>query len=164
MSLSLRRRKRGLREVSATNSFANSMVTWRKDILGMKIEALNQYPAWRQILRLCTLRLVGLAVAVFLWGFGSELSLYRQHRDASSRLSFAKMRIEARSASVAIASGFMVKCPLVDNSQALHVPIQQFLHLDCPAVCIDPVYTSGVTSFAFLVPARSPPSRRSQLA
>jgi hypothetical protein len=118
----------------------------------------------KQLFRPCALGLIGLAIAVALWGFGYKLSLYHRHATPLSRVTVAKLWIEPRDTSVAAASSLKSKSHLIPVSQALPVPIQRIPHLSRTITCILPLCTRGVVSFDFLIPFRSPPPYRFRLA
>jgi hypothetical protein len=58
---------------------------------------LRKRSQWRNLLRLPALALVGLAVAIVLWGLAYKLSLYQPHPTPSERASVAKVCTGPRS-------------------------------------------------------------------
>jgi hypothetical protein len=107
----------------------------------------------------CALEIIGLAIAVVVWGAGYKLSLYHRHATLSSA-PVAKLWIESRNASVSAASRFKAKSHLVPGSQAFSVPIQRLPHFSRTVACILPVCTRGVAHFDFRIQFRSPPPSR----
>ncbi len=124
------------------------------------MQTQSRYPLWKQIFRPCALGLVGLAIAVTLWGFSFKLSQYHHHTAPSSRIPVAKLWIEPRNASVAAASSLTAKSHLIVVSQAFPVLIQPLPRLDLAVTCILAVCTRGIVSFDFLIRFRSPPTER----
>lgn len=136
----------------------------QKRILSMGARAPSQCPLWRQIFEPHALGLIGLAIAVVLWGGGYKLSLYHRHATPSSRIPVAKLWIESRNASLAATSRLKAKSHLNFVSQVFPVPIQRFPRLGCVVDCILPVCRRGVAYFDFLIPFRSPPPHHFCLA
>jgi len=56
---------------------------------------------WRYVIRPLNLGLIGLAIAVALWGFAYKLSLYHPHRNHTARTYVAKMWLGPKGASAA---------------------------------------------------------------
>ena len=131
----------------------------QRHFLRMRTQVRCVYPLWRQIFRPCALGIIGLAIAVVLWGAAYNLSLYHRHATPSS-VTVAKLWIESRNASVTVASRFKAKSHLVPGSQAFSVPIQRLPHFSHAVACILPVCTRGVAHFDFRIPFRSPPPPR----
>ena len=52
-----------------------------------------RHPAWHSLFRPVSILLIGLALAVFLWGLGYKLSLYHPHRNHPGQTSVAKLWI-----------------------------------------------------------------------
>jgi hypothetical protein len=50
-------------------------------------------PAWHSLFRPVSILLIGLALAVFLWGLGYKLSLYHSHHNPPGQTSVAKLWI-----------------------------------------------------------------------
>jgi hypothetical protein len=136
----------------------------RKSVLDMRAQTPGRNPSWRLILRPCTFGLIGLAIAVALWGFGYKLSLYHRHAAPSSRVPVAKLWIEPRDAFVAAASSLNAKSHLVPTPQAFPVPILRLPLLSQTVPCNYPVRRHLVAYFDFLIPFRSPPPNRFHLA
>ena len=115
------------------------------------------YLPWKQLFRPFPLALVGLAIAVTLWGYGYKLSLYHSHPTPSSQASVAKLWDSPRNPSLAAASTLKTKSQLILSSQALLVPSQPLPRTSRAVVLVFPVRTSGVKYFNSLIPSRSPP-------
>jgi hypothetical protein len=130
----------------------------------MKTQALSRYPSWRQICRPCTLRIVGLAIAVFLWGFGYKLSLYHIHANPTSRVTVAKLWVKPGTASMVAAARFKAKSHLDPGSQALSIFIQRLPRFRNALACIPYACSRVAAHFDFLIPFRSPPPHRFALA
>jgi len=111
----------------------------------------------------CAIGIVGLALAVVLWGTGYRLSLYHHHA-TSSVIPVAKLWIESRNASMATASRLKTKSHLIPCSQVFSAPIQRLPLYSRTLVCILCVCPRDVAYFSFLVPFRSPPVPRFFLA
>jgi hypothetical protein len=119
--------------------------------------------SWTQRFMPYTLGILGLVIAVVLWGAGYKLSLYHRHTTPSS-VPIAKLWIESRNAPAATASRIINRSQLVLDFQALSVPIQRLPHNSRALACILSVCTPSVAYFSFLIPFRSPPSPRFFLA
>jgi hypothetical protein len=143
--------------LSARSPFTVIASAAQRRILRVRTQTQCVYPTWKQILRPCALGIIGLAIAVVLWGVGYKLSLYHRHAAPSSSVPVAKLWIGSRNASVTAASRFKAKSHLVPGSQAFSVPIQRLPHLSRAVACNLPVCTRGVAHFDFLIPFRSPP-------
>jgi hypothetical protein len=130
----------------------------------IRTQVPSRYPSWMQMFRPCALGLIGLIIAVVLWGTGYKLSLYHHDAAPSSKVPVAKFWIESRTAPMAAVSRLKAKSHLVPGSQAFSAPIQRLPLLSRAAACIFPVCARGVVYFNFLIPFRSPPSHRFCLA
>lgn len=118
----------------------------------------------RARIRPCSLGLIALAVAVFLWGFGYKLSLYHVHPNPFSHISQAKLWIEPRNARTV--AGVMQKAkaepaPCAD-SLAVTTPAAGLCdagraEIAAPGAPSQPVSGSPL-------PSRSPPAARFFLA
>jgi hypothetical protein len=136
----------------------------QKRVLSMGTRVPSQCPSWRQIFKPHALGLIGLAIAVVLWGGGYKLSLYHRHAAPSSRIPVAKLWIESRNASVTAASRLKTKSHLIPASQVFPAPIQRFPRPGRAVASILPVCRCGVAYFDFLIPFRSPPPHHFCLA
>jgi hypothetical protein len=132
----------------------------RKSALRTRPLARSQYSSWRRVSRPYAFGIVGLAITVFLWGYGYKLSLYHHHSRPSSLASVAKLWIEPRSASVLAASRPMAKLHRIAGSLAFTAPIQNDLWLSRTIFCILPASSRSSPSFDFLIPSRAPPPHR----
>jgi hypothetical protein len=101
--------------------------------------------------------LIGLALAVFLWGFGYKLSLYYQ---APSRGTVVKMWVEQRNSSAIFGSTFNAKFSPISDSQALPGAVQVHLPDRSSITCIAHIVRRNPNYSAFLIPFRSPPAHR----
>ena len=150
--------------MSAQSPFTIIATAARRRIHRVRTQVQYGYPSWRPIFRPCALGIIGLAIAVVLWGFGYKLSLYYRHSAPSSRVPVAKLWIESRDASEAAASRLKAKSHYVSGSHAFSVPIQPLPRLSRAVACILPVCTRHVVYFDSLIPFRSPPPHRVFLA
>ncbi|MGA7339112.1 MAG: hypothetical protein WBE72_09265 [Terracidiphilus sp.] len=123
----------------------------------MGCKAGNPDIAWKEILRPYALGLVGLAIAVTLWGFGYKLSLYLVHPAPSVRASVAKFWVEPRNGCLAAVSALKANSHLTAGSPAIPASIQGFPHFDGAVAWALPERTHRPASFNFLIPFRSPP-------
>jgi len=112
---------------------------------------------WRQICKVQALQIIGLAIAVFLWGYNYKLSLYCRHPTPASLNSVAKVWLSLRNTSEVKAEsttstiysdfhfhGFTTSGPQLPYFEKFHTVFyfpysRRFLPIDLP------------------VPARSPP-------
>lgn len=115
---------------------------------------------WRGVCRPWGLGLIGAAIAVFLWGVGSKLSLCYEHRDASTRVSIARMWIEPRSSSIRAGFGSGAKAQLASGSNALSVPFRRLPRLGGNIVRTALLCPQDGPSFFGLPSLRSPPPHR----
>ena len=150
--------------MSARSPFTVIASAAQRRILRVRTQTQCVYPTWKQILRPCALGIIGLAIAVVLWGVGYKLSLYHRHAAPSSSVPVAKLWIGSRNASVTAASRFKAKSHLVPGSQAFSVPIQRLPHYSRASACMLSVCMRDVAYFGFLIPFRSPPPPRFILA
>ena len=123
-----RRQKEPFDQMSTRSPIPINANATRASVLRTRPLAQSQNSSWRLVSRPCALGIVGLAVAVFLWGYGYKLSLYHCHSGSSSHTPVAKLWIEPRSAPIAAASSLKAKshfvaCNCRDRSAASqHVP------------------------------------------
>jgi hypothetical protein len=146
-------------ELSARSPITVIANAVQRRILRTRTQVRYEFPLWRQIFRPCTLGIIGLAIAIVLWGAGYKLSLYHRHATPSS-VPVAKLWIESRNASMTAASGFKAKSYLISGSQAFFVPIQLLPRLSRAVASILIVCVRDVAYFDFLIPFRSPPPPR----
>lgn len=97
---------------------------------------------------------VGLAVAVFLWGFGYKVSLYHK---SQSNAPVVKMWVEQRNTPTVLGSSSNGRFSHLPTLQALSVVVQ----LDRPdrssILCITNILRRDLNYFDSLIPPRSPP-------
>ena len=149
--------------MSAQSLFAIIGNAVRQRVLQVRMPTRCGYPLWKQLFKPCTLGILGLAIAVVLWGTGYKLSLYHLH-PTPSPVPVAKLWIESRNASLAVASGLKAKTHLVSGSQTFFNPIQRLPHYSRASACMLSVCMRDVAYFGFLIPFRSPPPPRFILA
>ena len=159
-----RRQKEPFDQMSTRSPIPINANATRASVLRTRPLAQSQNSSWRLVSRPCALGIVGLAVAVFLWGYGYKLSLYHCHSGSSSHTPVAKLWIEPRSAPIAAASSLKAKSHFVAGSQAAVATIQRLPRM-CRAVAfILPLCERHTVLFDLLVPSRAPPSLRFRLA
>jgi hypothetical protein len=133
-------------------------------VLGQRALARIQQSPWRQVFKPLAAGIIGLVIAVALWGFSYKLSLYHRHQTPSSQIPVAKLWIESRNASVLAASRPDVKSHLIHFSQAFPEPVQRFPRLGHAVACPLPECRRGDLVFNSQIPSRSPPPYRFRLA
>ena len=112
----------------------------------------------RRLLHPYSLGLVGLAIAIVLWGTGYRLSLYCPHPAHSSRVPVAKLWTEPRIPSLAAISARTAKSHLLPGPQAFPATCRLPPSLNrATGSCLCRRYR-GITSHDFLIPFRSPPT------
>ncbi len=109
-------------------------------------------------LRPCALGIIGLAIAVLLWGFSYKLSLYRFHPAPTSRVCVAKLWFEQRNSSVAAASRLTSDLRPGSSLPALLIAGQQAPTAMRARRGDFSVACRAFTSINSLIPSRSPPS------
>ena len=102
--------------------------------------------------------LLGLMIAIVLWGTSYKLSLYCPHPAQSSRTQVAKLWIAPRSTSIASIRGLKGKLSRAVGSQAFIASNQPLLNLDQAATLPSGRCDQGVLNSPCLIPPRSPPS------
>jgi len=145
--------------VLARNPITITASPTQKPVLSMRAQTPGRYPAWRQVSGPCALGIVGLAIAVVLWGYGYKLSLYHRNTSHSGRIPVAKLWIEPRGASVATASSIKAISHLAPGPQAFSARIQRLPSPSRAVACIPPLNECCVAFFSFLIPSRAPPLR-----
>lgn len=104
--------------------------------------------------------LLGLAIAVTLWGFGYKLSRYNLHSDTNSRASFAKLWDKHQdSAKIAETAKVTAQPHPGLEWDAILAFLQETPELQCSTFCPSGECTRIPLSSRSLVPLRSPPSR-----
>ena len=134
--------------------------TARESVLGTSPQAQNQNASWRQVFKPCAFGIAGLAVAVFLWGYGYKLSLYLCRSESSSRVPVAKLWIGPRTASVAAASSLTASSHFVAGSQTAVAIVPQLPSMCRAFACILPLCERHAVLFDLLVPSRASPLLR----
>lgn len=135
----------------------------QRRILRIGTQVRCVYPSWRQIFRPCALGIIGLAIAVALWGAGYKTSLYHRHATPPP-VPVTRLWIESRHASLTVVSRFKAAPHLVPDPQALSILIQRLPRLSSAVASILPVCVRGTAYFDFQIPSRSPPPHRFCLA
>lgn len=110
-----------------------------------------------RIHRHCALGFIALSLAVFFWGFGSKLSLYKHHCEAGARTSIARMWVEPRDTAALNATRARLRSHSTTDQLVLHSarPRQAVLmRTTADGVLMRRMHVS----FAFLLPFRSPPA------
>jgi hypothetical protein len=158
-----RRPKGRFVELSALNAITITASAPQKTVLSWRAQLPGCYPAWRQVSGHCALGIVGLAIAVVLWGYGYRISLYHRHAAPLANASVAKLWIDPNGASVAVPSRLKAKAHLLPGSQAFAGPVQRFHRLSSAAACTVPLCERRV-AFFLLIPSRAPPPLRFSLA
>jgi hypothetical protein len=159
-----RRQKERFDQMSARSPIPINANATRESVLSNRSLAQSQNSSWRQVSRPCAFGIVGLAIAVFLWGYGYKLSLYHRHSWSTSQAPVAKMWVGPRSASVLAASKPGAKFHRIAGSLAFAVPIQNHLLLSRAIFGTFTISTRSFASFNFLIPSRAPPPHRFCLA
>ena len=144
--------------MSAQRTFTVIANAVQQHVLHARRSAQRGYTSWKQIFTPCALGILGLAIAVVLWGTGYKLSLY--HRHPVPPVPVAKLWVESRNASLSVASGLKAKSHFVSDSQASFYPIQRFPYHSRASVCVLSVCMRDIAYFGFLIPFRSPPPPR----
>jgi len=155
-----RRAKGRFDELSAQSPITITAGAPQKPVLSLRAQKPGCFPAWRQVSCPCTLGIVGLAIAVLLWGYGYKLSLYYCDAAPSARIPVAKLWIESHSASVAAATSLKASSHLAHRSLALTVHIRRFPGLSRIVACIPILNECRVAFFDLLIPSRAPPPFR----
>ena len=93
--------------------------------LGSTVEAApfaiwagNDKPLWHKV-RPLTLSLLGLALAVFIWGLQYKVSLYHPHTHHTARVGVAKLWVGPRKAVLAKSSWIISSAPVAPELQLL---------------------------------------------
>jgi hypothetical protein len=155
-----RRAKGRFVELSAQSPFTIRASAPQKPVLSLRARTPGCFRVWRQESGPCTLGIVGLAIAIVLWGYGYKLSLYYRDAASSARIPVAKLWIEPRSASVAAATSLKASSQLAHRSLALSVRIQRFPGLSRILASIPLLSECRVAFFDLLIPSRAPPPLR----
>jgi hypothetical protein len=111
-----------------------------------------------------SLHLLGLAIAIALWGFGYRLSTYELHPNSNARGGAAKLCLEPRNASFMLAARIKSSAHLIPVSAAIPASARFFPHMECVLACVIPQTTPRPASLRFLIPFRSPPPLNLPLA
>jgi len=139
----------------------NANASWQS-VPNTRSQARSQNSPWRHVSGPCTFGIVGLAIAVALWGYGYKLSLYHRHA-APSSVPIAKLWIEPRSASMEAASRLKTNSHFATGAQAVSVTIQRLPRICRAVACNLLLCERHAVFFNLLVPSRAPPSLRFRL-
>jgi hypothetical protein len=159
-----RRPKGRFDELSVRNPITITASAPQKPVLSWRRQARSCYPAWRQVSGHCALGIIGLAIAIALWGYGYRISLYHREAASSARIPVAKLWIEPRSASVEAASRLKAISHLAPGSQAFSESIPPLPSLSRAVACTSRLNECRVAFFDLLIPSRAPPPLRFLLA
>jgi hypothetical protein len=159
-----RRSKGRFVELSDRNPITIAVSAPQKPVLSCRRQARSCYPAWRQVSGHCALGIIGLAIAVVLWGYGYRISLYHREGAPSARIPVAKLWIEPHSASVEAASRLKSISHLAPGSQAFSESIQRLPGLNSAVASTLPLCERRVAFFDLPIPSRAPPPLRFRLA
>ena len=158
------RRKKGLFEqVQARKPSPSNPSAILTDAQHMNAHKWRLYLAWKQSLRPFSLALVGLAIAVALWGYGYKLSLYHPQPTPTLRASVAKLWVGPRNPRLAAASKLNTQLHRVFDSQCLPAPSLPFQLPNHTDVLVFPLRIGSATYSNSLIPSRSPPPNRFRL-
>lgn len=149
-------RQKASRQVSARRTIAIVSAPIRGAVGSVRRAGQRAYPLCRYLLRPRALELVGLMVAVALWGFGYKLSLYSLHPTDAQRTTVAKLWVEGDD-SLAAAKRLKSQSQLAAGPQAICSPISWLPGLDRAAVCFLPGQRCGILSVDSSILPRSPP-------
>ena len=150
--------------MSALKPFTAAANSTQESVLARRTLARIQQSSWNQVFSPLAAGIIGLVIAVALWGFSYKLSLYHRHQAPSSRIPVAKLWIESRNAFVVAASRLQAKSHPIPHSQAFPEPVQRFPRLGHAVACTLPECRCGVVYFNSLIPSRSPPPYRFRIA
>lgn len=117
----------------------------------------TQAHAWKWILRPCTAALIGLGIAVVLWGLGYKLSLYHHHTHSAATTQVARLSNGPKNGWAALASG--AKQP---SGPALDIGLSSKAkagHADFALMPVQDRQPQLLKSPCSSTPSRSPPSQ-----
>jgi hypothetical protein len=152
-----RRQKELFDQMSARSPIPINANPTHECVLSNRPQAQSQNSSWRLVSRPYAFGIVGLAIAVFLWGYGYKLSLYHCHSGSSSNTTVAKLWIETRNPSATTASVSEAKSHLFPGSQALFVLVQERPRLNRAVAHSLPLTARCIEYLVSLIPSRSPP-------
>jgi hypothetical protein len=131
-------------------------------IVDVRAASIGSPPySWRYIIRPLNLGLIGLAVAVALWGFAYKLSLYRPHQNHPASMSVAKLWLGPDR--TVLISKIRPKCQLQQRWTLDSVLAKQSetpAEADNGLLTVTEVAAAGRNHFANYIP-RSPPPQMS---
>ena len=111
------------------------------------------------VLQPLVLVLLGLEIAIALWGFGYRISLYQRHRIAPMRSATARLWIDTRSDILTEAQRPKNRSRRMAGTHASCVHLERLPSPSNASAALQPVLKGGVIPFASPVALRSPPSR-----
>jgi hypothetical protein len=159
-----RRSKGPFHALSVRNPITRTASASLEPILTKKAHPLGCYPAWRRVSGPSTLGIIGLAIAVALWGYSYKLSLYHRDTAPSARVPVAKLWIEPRGASDAAAPSIKAIAQFAPGSQAFPAHIPRLPIISRAVAFISQLNESCIPFFDLLIPSRAPPPPRFLLA
>jgi len=113
---------------------------------------------WHRVFNPSVFGFLGLAIAVFLWGYNYKLSLYHLHPDAATRTQVAKLWVEQRNVAATAVPRQGVRAHKVSASQALLAcELQHDLLRSAGVRGIVATHRRRDVTFGSLIPLRSPP-------
>lgn len=128
----------------------------RRDLPSTSTDSCKTAEALNGLFRPFSLSLIALALLIALWGFGYKISLYHRHTDPLLQSNVAKLWIEQRNNSTAVASISNAKPPSTLLIQALSNIVQLCARSRHAVACSDYIIRD-IDNFGTLIPFRSPP-------
>ncbi|HUA92477.1 MAG TPA: hypothetical protein VL991_07905 [Terracidiphilus sp.] len=105
------------------------------------------------------LALIGLAVAITLWGYGYRLSTYNLHPSSTASAAGAKMCVEPRNSSLVAAARPTATLCFLTALPTLPVARREFPRVDLGLAYLPPQPAPRPVGFGSRLPLRSPPHR-----
>ena len=113
----------------------------------------------RPIVRPLAIGLIGLALAVVLWGIGYKLSLYRAHPSPCVREGVAKLWVGPRNSACIKSAPRKVAAPSAPEFQLQTTHGLNFSYSDCAKLDSAPTFAHSASFRLLLSTLRSPPPR-----
>lgn len=127
-------------------------------LVGRKTRMVGCHRACRDF-RPNSLALIGLAVAITLWGYGYRLSTYDLHPSSTAHAAGAKMCLEPRSDSLVAAGRLKANLHFLAALPTVPVAPREFPRVDRDLAYLPPQPPPRSVWFSSLLPLRSPPQR-----
>lgn len=115
---------------------------------------------WRPVFQPCMLGIVVLAAAVFAWGLGYKMSLYRQQVHAAPRIPVAKLWVKPRGTLAVRAARLILKTQVDSSSRACPILSLRIPTIQCATVPIAVAFARWGGNFKYSIPFRGPPQHR----